>query len=201
MGALTMPVASREGPSMTDLLRGARASAKPEGARGLFEQALPLVYKHCRIVLGSVYPGLQAFDLDAVVQDAVVKVWSCLGQYNTACRAERWIARIAINTARDSFRSSRRFSAVPLPALEDNPKAWKALAGRSEEAGAALLEQEFQEQAFARLSPSLTETAHLRVAGLNSREIAEKQGIPASTTRGRLTRIRRIIESLIAAEP
>lgn len=89
----------------------------PEAFGQLLSQTRPRLHRYCARMLGS------AFDGEDAVQDAMAKAIEALPEAGHLDNPERWLFRIAHNTALDVLRRRRRQlvgpSAAELAALED----------------------------------------------------------------------------------
>ncbi len=89
----------------------------PDAFGQLLSQMRPRLHRYCARMLGS------AFDGEDVVQDAMAKAIEALPAAGHLDNPERWLFRIAHNTALDALRSRKRqaerHSAVELTSIED----------------------------------------------------------------------------------
>lgn len=89
----------------------------PEAFGQLLSQTRPRLHRYCARMLGS------AFDGEDVVQDAMAKAIEALPEAGHLDNPERWLFRIAHNTALDALRrrkrQAERHSAVELTSVED----------------------------------------------------------------------------------
>ncbi len=89
----------------------------PEAFGQLLSQTRPRLHRYCARMLGSVFDG------EDVVQDAMAKAIEALPEAGHLDNPERWLFRIAHNTALDALRRRKRQatrqSAVELTSIED----------------------------------------------------------------------------------
>ncbi|MBS0248042.1 MAG: sigma-70 family RNA polymerase sigma factor [Proteobacteria bacterium] len=89
----------------------------PDAFGQLLSQTRPRLHRYCARMLGS------AFDGEDVVQDAMAKAIEALPDAGHLDNPERWLFRIAHNTALDALRrrkrQAERHSAVELTSIED----------------------------------------------------------------------------------
>lgn len=90
----------------------------PDAFGQLLSQTRPRLHRYCARMLGS------AFDGEDVVQDAMAKAIEALPEAGHLDNPERWLFRIAHNTALDALRrrkrQAERHSAVELTSIEDS---------------------------------------------------------------------------------
>lgn len=133
-----------------------------------------------------------------IVQEAFVAAYRALRRYDMARPMRAWLARIAINKARDwrRRRAVRRLISAVLPidqtadAADETPSVETLAADRQELAGVTA--------AIARLPGNLRETLVLRtIEGLTQAETAEMLGISEKAVETRLYRARiKLVELL-----
>jgi len=123
-----------------------------------------------------------------VVQEAMLKAFSALGDFDGRSEFRTWLLRIVTNTALDWGRRRKRRPSLrigdgngeadgPEPATDDDPAR-------------RMYQQDLRrllDQALNRLTPALRATFVLFAeAGLSYREIAETQGVPIGTVMSRI---------------
>ncbi|MFO0889011.1 MAG: RNA polymerase sigma factor [Isosphaeraceae bacterium] len=131
--------------------------------------------------------------LDAV-QDAFIKAFSGLGEFDGRCGFRYWFLRIVANSALDSGRRRKRRSALSLgeetgalsePSSDDDP----ARRLHQHDLRRAL------DRALERLSPKIRTTFILFAElGLSYKEIAETQGIAIGTVMSRINSARKKLQ-------
>jgi RNA polymerase sigma factor (sigma-70 family) len=131
-----------------------------------------------------------------IVQEAYVAAFGALDRYDPARPLRAWLARIAINKARDwqRRRSVRRFLGGIWPgghdAASDTPGADRIVSGREEVARL--------QRALDSLPSRLREVIVLRtIEGLDQAETAALLGISAKAVETRLYRARRSLAALM----
>jgi len=171
--------------STTDEVLVGRAREREAAAREeLFQRYRGDAYRVAFRFLGHEQDALDA------VQDAFIKAFSGLGEFDGRCSFKYWFLRIVANSALDSGRRRKRRSAFSLgdtagaiaePAIQDDP------AGR-------LHQQDLRrvlDRALDRLTPKLRTTFILFAElGLSYKEIAETQGIAIGTVMSRISSAR-----------
>lgn len=142
----------------------------------------------------------EALDLS---QDAWIKAWQRLGQFEGESTFTTWLTRIVINLCLDHLRRAGRFRTEPLPDRQDEPGAWERLLPAVwPEPTVGLERTELRariDDALGRLSD-----AHRTVLVLHEfedmgyKEIAHTVGISIGTVMSRLFYARRRLASLLA---
>ncbi len=132
----------------------------------------PMVRRLTRAILR------QAADADDAAQDAFAAAWAALGRFDPAQPLAPWLARIALNTARDLARRNR------VRRTEEIPATLAAARGGPEEETERRLLRERLDRALA----SLPERQRLAVVlhdaeGYRHAEIAELLDLPEGTVR------------------
>jgi RNA polymerase sigma-70 factor (ECF subfamily) len=155
------------------------------GDRAAFED---LVRRHQQRVYGTAFRILRRHDLaDDVTQDAFLRAWQRLADFDAARPFGPWICRIAANMAISHTRSPR-FREEELP--EEQPQATRAEGGPLE----AAMESEARtllENALGSLPPEQRAVFVLRtVEELSYDEIAEALDLAPGTVMSRLSRAR-----------
>lgn len=137
-----------------------------------------------------------------LVQEAFVRAWSNLDQYNPAFRFSTWLFRIAHNLAIDQLRR-RRHVVVSLEVGEDEEGALQNLdpADPRRNPLAELANRELA-QALAReidnLPAAYRELVTLRhFVGLAYHEIAELKGMPLGTVKNKLFRAHSVLREAL----
>jgi RNA polymerase sigma-70 factor (ECF subfamily) len=151
-----------------------------------------LVRRHQQGVINVVYRlcGDGELAQDAA-QEAFIRAWQHLPDYEPRSPLRNWLYRIAVNVARDALRRRREtvdVDGLPLASPDPGPAV---LAQRAERA-------EWVRQAVLALPPASREALVLReYEGLSYREIAETLSIPIGTVMSRLNYARtRLRETL-----
>ena len=123
-------------------------------------------------------------EAEAIVQEAFLRVWRNLQRYRTGRPFFPYLVTIALNLARDQWRSLRRLDFEGLePALERDPEPGPEAQLERAESLQALAE------AVAQLPPAYRAVIALRYdAELSYQEIAEALNLPVNTVRTHLRR-------------
>jgi len=181
------PRASTPDELLVDRARGRDVDAREE----LFQRYRGDAYRVAFRFLGHEQDALDA------VQDAFIKAFSGLAEFDGRCGFRYWFLRIVANSALDSGRRRKRRAAVslgdgtgavPEPSCSDDP------AGR-------LHQQDLRralDRALDRLSPKLRTTFILFAElGLSYKEIAETQGIAIGTVMSRINAAREKLQKML----
>jgi RNA polymerase sigma-70 factor (ECF subfamily) len=167
-------------------------------ARGDHPSLLALYDRHGRIAYGMAYRILgDAGAAEEAVQDGFLRVWRRASTFDPARGAVRsWLLTIVHHCAIDALR--RRAGAPPVVAGLDEiaarqavPDAWSDVEGR--------LESERVRTAVASLPGEQRRAIEMAFfEGLTHREIAERDGLPLGTVKGRLRLGLRRLHGLLA---
>jgi RNA polymerase sigma-70 factor, ECF subfamily len=137
-----------------------------------------------------------------VVQEAFIRVWTNLDQFDPRYRFSTWLFRIAHNLAIDQLRR-RRHVLVPLDRGEDDEGSALQL-DPADTARSPLGDLGNRELARAmtreidRLAPAYRELVLLRhFAGLAYNEIAELKGLPLGTVKNKLFRAHSVLREAL----
>jgi RNA polymerase sigma-70 factor (ECF subfamily) len=171
-------------------------------AQGDHPALLALYDRHGRVAYGLAYRILNdAGAAEEAVQDAFVRVWRRAASFDPARGVGRaWLLTIVHHCAIDLVR--RRAGAPPVVAGLDEvaerqavPDAWSDVAGK--------LESERVRGAVATLPGEQRRAIEMAYFdGLTHREIAERDGLPLGTVKGRLRLgLRRLYGMLAEPEP
>ena len=167
------------------------------GEVALFELLMrrhnPRVYRAARAILHD------AGEAEDVMQDAYVRAYEHLGEFEGRARFSTWLTRIAVNEALSRVRRSKRFDSLESH-TEDSSMSTED--GLSPEQQASDVEMRSAlETAVAKLPDDFRSVFVLRaVEGMSGAETAECLGIPEDTVKTRLHRARgRLQEMLIAS--
>jgi RNA polymerase sigma-70 factor (ECF subfamily) len=167
-------------------------------ARGDHPALLALYDRHGRVAYGLAYRVLgEAGAAEEAVQDAFLRVWRRAATFDASRGAVRaWLLTIVHHCAIDLLR--RRASAPPIVAGLDEiverravPDAWSEVAER--------LDREKVRTAVATLPGEQRRAIEMAYFdGLTHREIAERDGLPLGTVKGRLRLGLRRLHGLLA---
>lgn len=142
----------------------------------------------------------EAMDLS---QEAWIKAWQRLRQFEGESSFTTWLTRITINLCLDQLRRNQRFRTDPLPESQDDPAAWERLLPPVWTNPTERLERHEIRQRIDEAMAQLSE-AHRTVLilhefeGLEYKEIAEHVGISIGTVMSRLFYARRRLAQLLA---
>ncbi|MGE5235100.1 MAG: RNA polymerase sigma factor [Acidobacteriota bacterium] len=145
--------------------------------------------------------GEEARDL---VQEAFIRVWANLDQYNPRFRFSTWLFRIAHNLAIDHLRR-RRQPVISLEIGEDDEGEVMRLDPADDRRGPlGNLENRELADSLRReirgLQPSYRELVVLRhLVGLSYNEIAELKGLPLGTVKNKLFRAHSVLREALAS--
>jgi RNA polymerase sigma-70 factor, ECF subfamily len=160
------------------LVRSARAGDR-QAREELFQRHRSQAFRHAHRLLGNEQDALD------VVQEAMLKAFSALVEFDGRSGFRTWLLRIVTNTAYDWGRRRKRrqsarggdSAAFLEPALDDDPAR-------------RLHQQDLRrilEQALDRLTPTIRTTFVLFAElGLSYKEIAETQKVPIGTVMSRI---------------
>jgi RNA polymerase sigma-70 factor, ECF subfamily len=162
------------------LVRRARAGDCP-AREELFQRHRGESYRYAYRLLGHEEDALD------VVQDAMLKAFSALGDFDGRSGFRTWLLRIVINTAYDSGRRRKRRPS----ARGGSGEEWaNHEPTNDDDPGRRLSQQDLRrrlDQALTRLSSTLRETFILFAElGLSYKEIAETQAVPIGTVMSRI---------------
>jgi RNA polymerase sigma-70 factor (ECF subfamily) len=146
-------------------------------------------------------------DTEDVVQEALFKAYTHLGQFRGTCKFSTWLTRIAINSALMQLRKKRSHSEVSFHQSRNDDGTWDILDIRDPSPNA---EQVYaKHQAVGRLSraverlPSAYRTMISEYHGQERplKETADSLGITLSAAKSRLLRARIAIRSILESKP
>lgn len=179
----------------------ALVKAAREGDMPSFEE---LVARHRDKIYARAYSMVrkedEAMDLS---QEAWIKAWQRLNQFEGESSFTTWITRIAINLCLDHLRRNQRYRVEPLPEAQDDPESWDRLLPAVWTNPTEGLERAELRRRIDDAMAKLTE-AHRTVLvlhefeGMEYKEIARTVGISIGTVMSRLFYARRKMASLLA---
>ena len=170
------------------------------------ESAFGVLVRRYEPKLRAYVAGIVGLEEDArdVVQEAFVKAWRHLDQYDRSFRFSTWLFRIAHNLAIDYLRRRRQVTfsfdlgedgegnEVRLDPADARRGPLGELANR--ELAAALARE------IRRLPPAYRELIHLRhFVGLAYHEIAELKGLPLGTVKNKLFRAHNVLRNALGS--
>jgi RNA polymerase sigma-70 factor (ECF subfamily) len=160
------------------LVRRARAGDSP-AREELFHRHRGESYRYAFRLLGHEQDALD------VVQDAWLKAFSALADFDGRSGFKTWLLRIVINTAYDSGRRRKR-----QPGARGGDESASPERASNEDPARGLNQQDLRrrlDQALGGLSSTLRETFVLFAElGLSYKEIAETQDVPIGTVMSRI---------------
>jgi len=162
-----------------ELVRQARLG-DPDAFGALVERHAPMVRRLTRAVLRH------AADADDAAQDAFVSAWRSLGRFDPAQAFAPWLARIALNAARDMGRRRRVRETEAVPATISTPDP-----GPEEDADRLLLRQRLDAALAALPERQRLAVVLFDVEGYRHAEIAELLDVPEGTVRSEVFHGRR----------
>lgn len=142
----------------------------------------------------------EALDLS---QEAWIKAWQRLGQFEGESSFTTWMTRITINLCLDHLRRHQRSRVEPLPDTKDDAEAWDRLVTPVWVNPTERLEREELRKRIESAMSKLTE-AHRTVLvlhefeGMEYKQIAEVVGISIGTVMSRLFYARRRMAALLS---
>jgi RNA polymerase sigma-70 factor (ECF subfamily) len=177
-------------PSDDDLVARVRA-----GDVACFEQLVrrhnPRVYRAARAVLRDEH------EAEDVMQDAFVRAYEHLHEFEGRARFSTWLTRIAVHEALARLRRGKR--QAPLDSHLEDPSMITAPEASPEQRASDVELRDLLERAVAKLPDDFRAVFVLRaVEGMSGAETAECLGIPEETVKTRLHRARgRLQETLL----
>lgn len=174
-------------------MRTRAQAGEPEAFRELFDLHAKVVYNHAFRLVGSWSTAEDAVSL------TFLEAWRLRERIDTSVDAtlQPWLLGIATNVCRNVRRAARRYDGVVarLPAHDVVPDPAAEVASRLDSAEQLARVR----KAMAMLRKSEREILALCVwAGLDYAEAAEALGLPVSTVRSRLSRVRQKLRKLVA---
>jgi RNA polymerase sigma-70 factor (ECF subfamily) len=136
-------------------------------------------------------------------QEAWIKAWQRLGQFEKESSFTTWLTRITINLCLDHLRRKQRSRLDPLPDTKDEPEAWERLLPPVWTNPTEGLERDELRERIDAAMGKLSD-AHRTVLvlhefeGMEYKEIAETVGISIGTVMSRLFYARRRLAALLA---
>ena len=135
-------------------------------------------------------------DAEDALQDAMLRAFSHLKDFQEKSSFSTWLTRIAINSALMMLRKKRVCYEIPFEGIDDsgdNYERWEAKSP-AEDPESQLARKEREEllkDAILRLPQVLREVVELRLArGYSTREVAQALGISVPAVKSRLSRAR-----------
>jgi RNA polymerase sigma-70 factor (ECF subfamily) len=159
---------------------------------------------HSNRLLRTIYQITRNWqDAEDALQDATLRAFSHLKDFEGKSSFSTWLTRIAINSALMILRKKRSCYEIPFDGTGDsgdNYECWelRCPAENPESRLARKEREELLRDAILRLPLLLREVVELRQArGYSAREIAQALGISASAVKSRLSRARVTLRTLL----
>ena len=172
---------------MTDAELVRRAQAGDRDAFGsLVERHAPMVRRLTRTVLGNVE------DAEDAAQDTFLSAWTALDRFDPTAALGPWLARIALNAARDLRRRRRVRSTEAIP--ESQPASGRP---PDSEADRALLRERLSRALLELPERQRVAVVLFEVEGYSHAEVGRMLGIPEGTARSDVFHARRKLRLLL----
>jgi RNA polymerase sigma-70 factor, ECF subfamily len=192
MSAVNKAAAIEDGP--TEISEAALVSMAKLGDSDAFVELSKL---HSNRLLRTIYHITRNWhDAEDALQDATLRAFSHLKDFQGNSSFSTWLTRIAINSALMILRKKRGCYEIPFEGIDDsgdNYECWevKSPAENPESRLARKEREELLIDAILRLPQVLREVVELRQArGYSTREIAQALGISVPAVKSRLSRAR-----------
>ena len=129
-------------------------------------------------------------DAKDILQDAFIKVFTKIGQFNSSGSFEGWMKRIFVNTALEHYRTNKNhMNQSDVEFANDNPHYDYTIEKISQKEILAILNK---------MSPGYRNVLNLFIIeGYSHAEIAEMMGISEGTSKSQLSRARVILQQEI----
>jgi RNA polymerase sigma-70 factor (ECF subfamily) len=192
LSVINKAVAIDDGP--TEMSEAALVSMAKLGDSDAFVELSRL---HANRLLRTIYQITRNWhDAEDALQDATLRAFSHLKDFQEKSSFYTWLTRIAINSALMILRKRRGCYEIPFDGIDDSGDSYERWEPRSpaESPESRLARQEREEllrDAILRLPQVLREAVELRQArGYSTREIAQALGITVPAVKSRLSRAR-----------
>jgi RNA polymerase sigma-70 factor, ECF subfamily len=164
---------------------------------------------HANRILRTIYDITRNWhDAEDALQDAMLRAFSHLKDFQEKSSFATWLTRIAINSALMILRKKRGCYEIPFDCIDDSGNSYECLEVKSpaENPESQLARKESEDllkDAILRLPRGLREVVELRQArGYTAREIAQALDISVPAVKSRLSRARLTLRTaLIPANP
>lgn len=175
----------------------AAAAGDSDARRRLFEQHRQAAYAVALRITGRNEDALD------VVQDAFIRAFERLGEFQHEAGFKTWLLRIASNRALDVLRARKVRLAVRLDGDDDEERSLEPAADADDSAPGRELEagelRERLQRAIDKLPPEQRTVFAMYATGeLTYEQIAEAVGIPIGTVMSRLYHARRRLHEMLA---
>jgi RNA polymerase sigma-70 factor, ECF subfamily len=199
MSALNEDTATEDGPA--ELSEAELVSMAKLGDSDAFVELGKL---HSNRILRSVYQITRNWhDAEDALQDAMLRAFSHVKDFQEKSSFATWLTRIAINSALMILRKKRRWCEIPFDGIDDsgeNHQRWE-LRSPAENPESRLARKEREEllrDAIHGLPQLLRDVVELRRArGYSTKEIAEALGISVPAVKSRLSRARLSLRTVL----
>jgi RNA polymerase sigma-70 factor, ECF subfamily len=202
MSAVNEATAMEDGP--TELSEAALVSMAKLGDRDAFVE---LSKPYSDRILRTIYHITRNWhDAEDALQDAMLRAFSHLKDFQGKSSFSTWVTRIAINSALMMLRKKRVCQEVPFEGIDSSgenyePREAKSPAEDPESQLARKEREELLNDAILRLPRVLREVVELRQArGYSTREIAQALGISVPAVKSRLSRARSSLRAALLPE-
>ncbi len=192
MSAVDKATAMEDGP--TEMSEEALVSMAKLGDSDAFVKLSKL---HSNRLLRTIYNITRNWhDAEDALQDAMLRAFSHLKDFQEKSSFATWLTRIAINSALMILRKKRRCYEIPFEGIDDSGDNYECSEVKSpaEDPESRLARKEREEllrDAILRLPQVFREVVELRQArGYSAREIAQALGISVPAVKSRLSRAR-----------
>jgi RNA polymerase sigma-70 factor (ECF subfamily) len=170
------------------LIRAFLASRSEEAFRALYRVHTPYLF-----ALSLRLAGGRREEAEEALQDAWIRAAERLAAFRGGSTLRTWLAGILINCTREARRRRR-------PEVVDLAE-WEAVAARTAPPPGAALAVDL-ERALAELPEVLRDIVVLfDLEGLTHEEVGQRLGIPAGTSKSRLSLARRVLRARLIPEP
>ena len=153
-----------------------------------------LVHRYSRFVFAIVLSRINDYHhAEEIVQEVFIKAFRKLGTFNSRGSFSAWLGRIARNSSIDALRRHRN-QGLPLDEISlDHQKVPKGLYRNQTDAETNEVRRKIN-SAILSLPELFRDVAVMRfLENLSYRQIAERLGVPDTTVKNRLFRIRKML--------
>jgi RNA polymerase sigma-70 factor, ECF subfamily len=165
-------------------------SGEPEQFELIMRRHNSRVYRAARSIVHD------ASEAEDVMQDAYVRAYEHLGEFEGRARFSTWLTRIAVHEALARVRRGKRFD--PLETHAEHPSMSTPSRSSPEQETSDMEMRHAIEAAVAKLSDEYRSVFVLRaVEGMSGAEVAECLDIPEDTVKTRLHRARNQLQEML----
>ena len=141
-------------------------------------------------------------DAQDALQDAMLRMWRGLRDFDERARFATWAYRVATNTCLDALRKQKARAASSLEALEEEGYLPADPADSPEDAVIRNTRRQAVRDALAQLPPDARAALVLRdIQGESYEQVAEALGLALGTAKSRIHRAREKLAGILAANP